>query len=106
MAVIYRDETNKYDLNWDIYQNLSNTESWFSSFITPIEGAINNGINSILSWVGVYQKESNKKKQAEWDFFRLGDSELYESEESRTKIIVLAIVACFIIYFIINRKKK
>jgi hypothetical protein len=100
MAVIYKDETTKYKLNWNVYEELGETggilSSWFGSFFK----ALNTPMDLAMNWL-----EGVTDKSDELEYYKSSDKNLYESEENRMRTIAIVFVVLMALVYMIMRKK-
>jgi hypothetical protein len=101
MSVIYTDTTNQYTVNDDIFSTLATTESWFQSFLSPVESSVNRGLGSIISGISNWQKNNTERYKSEYAYYLNAD----KTNNGNTNLIV-PIAIIIVIYLIYKTNKK
>jgi len=106
MATIYVGNI-KYELGSDAIRAAANDQSFLGmlrSFVSPVESAINDGINIIMSGIGNFMQIKNSRRRDEQSYLRDADNAGYNQENNMLYIIIVVIFLVVLIY--LGRKKK
>ena len=107
MAYQYSDHTTKYELTTDALRATANQRSFLDalrSFVTPIESAINDGVNVIGGWINQYILGINARRRDEQGYMLSSDSAGYNQENNMLFIILIVVFIVALIY--LGRAKK